>query len=62
MKNIFFELLIPNTNLIVVEIIYRPPSQTEFLEIMNTHLINSMQTTMKSKNTMNSVQFLVISN
>ena len=24
-------------NLIVVEIIYRPPSQTEFLEIMNAH-------------------------
>ena len=36
-KNIFFELLIPNTKLIVVEIIYRAPSQTNFLEIMNTH-------------------------
>ena len=32
-ENIFFELLLPNTKPIVVGIIYRPPSQSEFLEI-----------------------------
>ena len=36
-ENIFFELLPPNTKSIVVEITYRPPSQSEFLEIINTH-------------------------
>ena len=36
-ENIFFELLLPNTKPIVVGIIYRPPSQSEFLEIINTH-------------------------
>ena len=37
-ENIFFELLLPNTKPIVVGIIYRPPSQSEYLEIINTHL------------------------
>ena len=36
-ENIFFELLLPNTEPIVVGIIYRPPSQSEFLEIINTY-------------------------
>ena len=36
-ENIFFELLLPNTKLIVFRIIYRPPGQSEVLEIMNTH-------------------------
>ena len=36
-ENIFFEILLPNTKPIVVGIIYRPPSQSEFLEIINTH-------------------------
>ena len=36
-ENIFFELLLPNTKPVVVGIIYRPPSQSEFLEIINTH-------------------------
>ena len=36
-ENVFFEILLPNTKPIVVGIIYRPPSQSEFLEIINTH-------------------------
>ena len=36
-EKIFFELLLPNTKPIVVGIIYRSPSQSEFLEIINTH-------------------------
>ena len=36
-ENIFFEILLPNTKPIIVGIIYRPPSQSEFLEIINTH-------------------------
>ena len=36
-ENIFFKLLLPNKKPIVVGIIYRPPSQSEFLEIINTH-------------------------
>ena len=36
-ENIFFELLLPNTKPIVPGIIYRPLSQSEFLEILNTH-------------------------
>ena len=35
-ENIFLELLLPNTKPIVVGIIYRPPSQSEFSEIINT--------------------------
>ena len=34
---VFFEILLPNTKPIVVVIIYQPPSQSEFLEIINTH-------------------------
>ena len=36
-QNILFEILLPNTKPIVVGIIYRPPSQLESLEIINTH-------------------------
>ena len=36
-EKVFFEILLPNTKSIVVGIIYRPPSQSEFLEIVNTH-------------------------
>ena len=34
-ENIFFEILLPKTTPITVGIIYRPPSQTNFLEILN---------------------------
>ena len=33
-ENIFFKILLPNTKSIVVSIIYRPLSQSEFLEII----------------------------
>ena len=36
-ENIFFELLLPNTKLLIAGIIYRPPSQSDFLEIKNAH-------------------------
>ena len=35
MENIFFEILLRKTNPRVVEIIYRSPSQNNFLEILN---------------------------
>ena len=38
MGNIFFELLLPNTKPIVVGTIYRPPNQTNFMEILNENL------------------------
>ena len=34
-KNIFLEILLPKTTPITVGIMYRPPSQTNFLEILN---------------------------
>ena len=34
-ENIFFELLLPRTKPIVVSKIYRPPNQTNFMEIFN---------------------------
>ena len=34
-ENIFFEILLPKTRPITVGIMYRPPSQTNFLEILN---------------------------
>ena len=34
-ENIFFEILLPKTSPITVEIMYRPPSLTNFLEILN---------------------------
>ena len=37
-ENIFFELLLPNTKPIVVGTIYRPPNQTNFMEIFNESL------------------------
>ena len=36
-ENIFFELLLSNTKPIVVRIIYRLPSRSEFLGSINTH-------------------------
>ena len=36
-ESIFFEILLPNTKPIIVGNIYRPPSLSEFLEIINTH-------------------------
>ena len=36
-ENVFFELLLPNTKPIVTGIIYWPPIQSEFLEIINNH-------------------------
>ena len=36
MENIFLEILLPNTKPIVGGIIYRPSSQSKFLEIINT--------------------------
>ena len=37
-KNTFFELLLPNTKPIVVGTIYRPPNQTNLMEIFNENL------------------------
>ena len=37
-ENLFFELLLPNTKPIVVGKIYRPPNQTNFMEIFNENL------------------------
>ena len=37
-ENIFFELLLPNTKPIVVGAIYRPPNQTDFMEIFDENL------------------------
>ena len=37
-ENILFELLLLNTKLIVVSTIYRPPNQTNFMEIFNENL------------------------
>ena len=37
-ENIFFELLLPNTKPIVVGTIYRPPNQTNFMEIFHENL------------------------
>ena len=34
-ENIFFEILLPKTTPVTVGIMYRPPSQTNFLEILN---------------------------
>lgn len=36
-EKIFFELLLPNKKPIAVRTIYRPPNQSNFLEIINTH-------------------------
>ena len=37
-KNIFLELLIPKTKPITVGIVYKPPDQTRFLEILSNNL------------------------
>ena len=36
-ENVFFELLLPNTKPIPAESIHGPPSQSDFLEIVNNH-------------------------
>ena len=43
-KNIFFEILLPNSKPIIVGTIYRPPSQNNFLELVNSNMnkINSV--------------------
>ena len=38
LKNIFIEFLIPKTKPITVRIIYKPPDQTRFLEILSDSL------------------------
>ena len=37
-ENILFELVLPNTKPIVVGTIYRPPNQTDFIDIFNKNL------------------------
>ena len=43
-QNIFFEILLPNSKLVIVGTIYRPPSQNNFLELLNSNMnkINSV--------------------
>ena len=43
-KNIFFEILLPNSKPMLVGTIYRPPSQNNFLELLNSNMnkINSV--------------------
>ena len=47
-ENIFFELILPNTRPIVVDTIYCPPNQTNFMEIFNENVYkvdtNNVQT------------------
>ena len=38
-KNIFFEILLPNSKQMTVGIIYCPPSQTNILDILNNNMI-----------------------
>ena len=37
-ENIFFEILLPNSKPIIVGTIYRPPSQNNFLELLNSNM------------------------
>ena len=37
-ENIFFEILLPNSKPITVGTIYRPPSQNNFLEVLNDNM------------------------
>ena len=37
-ENIFFEILLPNSKPIPVETIYCPPSQSNFLEVLNDNM------------------------
>ena len=43
-ENIFFEILLPNSKPVIVGTIYRPPSQNNFLELLNSNMnkINSV--------------------
>ena len=43
-ENIFFEILLPNTKPVITGTIYRPPSQNNFLELLNSNMnkINSV--------------------
>ena len=36
-ETIFIDIFLPNTKPMTVDIIHRPPSQTNFLEIVNEH-------------------------
>ena len=36
-ENIFFKILLPNSKPVTVETIYRPPSQNNFLELLNSN-------------------------
>ena len=40
-ENIFFEILLPNSKPITVGTIYHPPSQCNFLEVLN-HNVNKI--------------------
>ena len=43
-ENIIFEILLPNSKPVIVETIYRPPSQNNFLKLLNSNVnkINSV--------------------
>ena len=43
-ENVFFEILLPNSKLVIVGTIYRSPSQNNFLELINSNMnkINSV--------------------
>ena len=36
-ENIFFKILLPNSKPVTVKTIYRPPSQNNFLELLNSN-------------------------
>ena len=37
-ESVFFEILLPNTKPITVGTIYRPPNQSNFLEVLNENM------------------------
>ena len=37
-ERIFFEILLPNTNPVIVGTIYHPPSRNNFLELLNSNM------------------------
>ena len=37
-ESVFFEILLPNSKPITVGTIYRPPNQSNFLEVLNEHM------------------------
>ena len=38
MKSVFFEILLPNSKLTIAGTIYRPPNQSNFLEVLNENM------------------------